>query len=291
MNVQGIFKCLLASGWLALLTPAWAATNTPSHIYPCGMGTAIKVGNDLYATLDPAFQKIINPEAVATQQLAAPVLAPIPGNHQGLLCQVSVSTGFVDLLNHIAHAKAIDRIQPGFFMQNAVVLAQEGADGNPAALPNLDKDRYWTDAVMKDQASFFNEMIAITLAMNLSHHYLGHFGKYAAQMPDGKPEPINNLIAPAEWEASVKYAALNSLDCAISTEGAKALFEFIEQMPRRPAWAGYIVPQGANIEKINAQLSRYEHDYFRGGIKMDKAPPALSVASIPNRANHGVGNK
>jgi hypothetical protein len=224
-------------------------------------------------------------------KLDDPLMSPIPGNRQGLLCQVSVSTGFIDLLNHIAHAKAIDRIQPGFFLQYVFVLAHEGADANPAVPPNLDNARYWTDAVMRDQASFFNEMIGITLAMNLSHHYLGHCAKYAAQRPDAKREPINNLIAPDEWEASVKYAALNSLNCAISTDGARALFEFIDQMPQRPAWTGYIMPQSANIKRINEQLARYEHDYFRGGIKMDKAPAELSVASIPNGVHRGVGNK
>ena len=136
---------------------------------------------------------------------------------------------------------------------------------------------------MKDQAGYFNQMIALTLAMNLSHHYLAHYDKYAALIPDGKQAPINNLIAPEEWEASVQYATLNSLDCACGTEGAEALFDFVDQMPRRPAWTGYIVPRCVNIKNLNDELSRYEHEYFHGGLKLTGRPPAPSVAFVPFR--------
>jgi hypothetical protein len=207
---------------------------------------------------------MLNPEVVSMEQLEAPVIAPIRGNHRGLLCQLSVSTGFIDLLNHIAHAKAIDRLQPGYFRQYVAHLAQEGANDHPVLPPNLDDSRYWTDAVMQDQASFFNQMISITLALNLSHLYLDHYDKYAAHMPDGKPALINNFVALDEWKASVKCATLNSLDCALATEGAEALFDCIDQMPWRPAWTGYIVPQGVNIKKLNQQLSQYERDYYGG---------------------------
>jgi hypothetical protein len=265
MNTQDTLRSLLLTGWLALLTPAFAVTNTTAHIYPSGSEIATKIGNDLVATLDPRFQKILNPEAISMRQSAAPVIAPIPGNRQGVLCQLSVSTGFIDLINHIAHAKAIDRIQPGYLGQYVALLAQGGASGLPALPPNLEDGRFWTDAVMQDQTSFFNQMISITLALNLSHLYLEHCDKYASQMPVGTAAPINNFIAPDEWKASVRCATLNSLDCALGTEGAEALFDCIDHMPLRPAWTSYIMPQGVNIKKLNKQLSQYEHDYYHGG--------------------------
>jgi hypothetical protein len=285
MNRHVNIKGLVATAWLGLLTPVYAATNTAAHIYPSGMEMALKIGKDLYATLDPKFQKTLNPKVISSEQLEAPVIAPIQGNRQGFLCQISVSTGFIDLINHIAHAKAIDRIRPGYFSQYVCNLAQESANENPAAPPHLDESRYWRDDVMADQASYFNQMIGTILAVNLSHHYLAHYNKYAAQMPDGKWAPINNFIAPHEWEASVKCAALNSLDCGLTTEGAKALFDFIGQMPRRPAWAEYIAPQSVNIKKLNEQLSRYEREYFSGGLKLDSGILAWSAAFVPNRAN------
>jgi hypothetical protein len=255
---------LLLAGWLALLASAQAVTNAPAHTYPCGMEIAFKIGHDLVATLDPKFQRKLHPEAIIVEQLDAPVMAPTPANGEGFLCQVSVSTGFIDLLNHVAHAKAIDKIQPGYFHQYVAALARQGAGANPSPPPELDNARYWTDAVMQDQVNFFNQMISMTLALNLSHLYLEHYDKYAAQTADEKPFPINDFIAPNEWQASVKYAAANSLDCALPAEGAEALFDCIDQLPRHPVWADYIVPQTVNIKKLNLLLAQYEHDYYYG---------------------------
>jgi hypothetical protein len=264
MNRHCTTKNLVLIGWIVLLTPAHASTNAPAHVYPSGIAVAAKIGNDLVASLDPKFRMTFDAEAIFMEELAAPVIAPVYGNGQDHTCQISVSTGFIDLINHLAHAKAIDRIQPGYLRRYVANLAEQGENEIPASPPNVDDARYWTDKVMIDQASFFNQMISITLALNLSHQYLAHYNKYAAQMPDGKQVPVNNFIAPGEWKASVRYATLNSLDCALATEGAETLFNCIDQMPQRPAWTGYIVPEGVNIKKLNEELSQYEHDYYFG---------------------------
>ncbi|MGD1083843.1 MAG: hypothetical protein ABSA47_03725 [Verrucomicrobiota bacterium] len=269
----------IAGAWLALLIPAWAATNSPTHVYPSDLGMAVKIGNALYQTLDERCQRNINPEAISTEPTDTPEITPIQqADLRGMPCQVLISTGFVDLLNHIAHAKAIDRIQPGFFQQYAANLARESAGQNPPQAPDIQDPRYWTEAVMSEQESYFNQMLGMTAAINLSHHYLGHYQKYAGQMLAGKLAPINNFIAPAEWEASVKAAALNSLDCAIATEGAKALFEAIDAMPRRPAWTGFIAPLNTDLKKLNQQLTKYETAYFRGGLRLDKSIASLTAA-------------
>jgi hypothetical protein len=279
MVTPTILRNAIAGAWLALLIPANAATNSPSHTYPSDLRFAVKIGNELYQTLDAGCQKRINPEAVATEQTDAPRIIPVKLDDENKMpCQVLISSGFVDLLNHLAHAKAIDRIQSGFFRQYAANLARESADGNLPAPPEMTDPRYWSEAVMNDQASFFNQMLGMTVAINLSHHYLGHYQKYAGQMLAGKLAPINNFIAPAEWDASVKAATLNSLDCALGTEGAKALFEAVDAMPRRPAWTGYIVPANVDLKKLNQQLTKYETSYFRGGLKLDKSIAGLTGA-------------
>jgi hypothetical protein len=187
------------------------------------------------------------------------------------MAQVLISSGFVDLINHIAHAKAIDQVQPGYFQQYVSMLARQPAGETPPDPPNLSDARYWSDAVMNDQAGLFNQMMGLTLSINLSHLYLGHYHKYAGQMLGAKLLPINNFVTTAEWSASVKAAALNSLNCALATKGAEALFEAIDQMPQRPAWTSYIVPGNVNIKKLNAQLALYETEYFQGALKLDKS--------------------
>lgn len=279
------FKNLLFTLCFTVLIPARAATNFPARIYPSGAEIVIKIGNDLYTTLDSGFKKGLNPAPISLEQLETPVMAPVLGCQCSAPGQVSVSTGFIDLLNHIAHAKAIDRVQPGYFSQYISDLAQENAGLIPPPPRHLDNARYWKDDVMVEQTSLFNQMIGLTVAMNLSHHYLAHCRKYGVRVPAGGQNAINNFLNADEWAASVQCGALNSLDCALATAGGKALFEMIDHMPKRPAWAACLVPQGVNITTLNQRLSQYEREYFRGGLKAPRGALSLSLASAPSGAN------
>jgi len=268
VKVWNEMKKLFAAACLALVIPAYAGASSAPHVYGNSFRAALKIGSDLYTTLDPKFQKCINPEAIRMESMDAPVITPIPGNDENkLLSQVFVSDGFIDLMNHLAHAKAIDRIQKGYFEQYVLNLARDTATDAPVNPPSMVEDRFWTDDVMNEQISVFNQMMGMTIAMNLAHHYKGNFNKYANQMLAGKLVPINNLLAPAEWEAAVKAATLNSLDCALGTDGVKSLFEAIDKMPKRPGWTLYIVPATADLKKLNKTLTKYENDYFHGGLK------------------------
>lgn len=256
---------LTATSCIVLGLPGYALTNSPAHSYPSGIKVTAQIGSDLYDSLDAKYRKTLEAQPVRVMAVDAPELALVETNDENkVLCQVSVSVGFVDLINHIAHAKAVDRLEPGFFAQYISSLA--GLDGNPPVAPDIREDRYWTDDVMNDQSSYFNQMMGMTMAINLSHHYLGQFSKYAGQMGAGKLVSINNFLTPNEWEKGVRAGAVNSLNCAFGTDGAKALFEAIDKMPRRPAWAAYIVPQNIDIKKLNKQLAKYEVDFFHGGL-------------------------
>jgi serine/threonine protein kinase len=226
------------------------------------------LGRDLIETLDPKIQKTLDPDPVAVEMTDGPVIRPIvSSNGNTMRGGVSISAGYVYLISQLAHAKAIDRIQPGYFEQYAINLGRETGSNSLPGLLNIFDDRYRTDAVMNDQTSIFNQLMGMTLALNLSHHYLGHFNEYSNQMSAGKLEPINNLLTPPEWDASVKAATLNTLNCALGTDGAAALFEAMDKMPQRPAWAAFIVPPEADLKRLNAQLKKYEEDFFRGVLK------------------------
>jgi len=258
---------LAALGLAVVMSALAAAGAEPLHTYGSGFPQARKLGNDLYETLDPKYQKSIYPEPIQVEQMEEPVIVPSEGADENKsLREVKISVGFIVLMNHIAHAKAIDRIQPGYFRQYVQTLAREiGGDGPPAP-PDMDDNRYWTIPVMNEQAGYFNQMMGMTLAVNMSHHYLGHYNQYASLMMAGKLVPINNLIAPESWQASVKAASLNCLNCALGLDGAKALFEAIDQMPSRPGWTACFVPPNTDLKKLAAQLTRYEDSYFHGRL-------------------------
>jgi hypothetical protein len=266
IKIFALIESAIAMSFLALGVPCYALTNSLPHVYPSGINVAMQIGSDLYDSLDAKYRRKLQAPPVCPLALDAPEVTPIAKNDENkTLCQVSVSVGFVDLINHIAHAKAIDRIQPGYFDQYMSGLAGETATGNPLVAPNIMEERYWSDDVMNDQSSYFNQMMGMTMAINLSHHYLGQFNKYASRMQAGKLA-INNLLTSGEWETGVRAAAVNSLNCALGTEGAKALFDAIGKMQRRPAWTAYIVPQNIDINRLNKQLARYEVDFFHGQL-------------------------
>jgi hypothetical protein len=256
---------LFVATWLIVGAPGFAMTNSTPHLYPGGIKVALQIENDLYNTLDAKYRDRVPAPPAGTAALNATALVVRDGETNALH-ETPVSPGFVDLINHIAHAKAIDRIEPGYFDQYMFGLARETAIGHLPQAPDITEDRYWTDQVMSDQASYFNQMIGMTMAMNLSHHYLGQFDKYAGVMQSGRFVPINNLLTRSEWEKGVRAAAANALNCALGTEGSKALFDAIDKMPLRPAWTAYIVPQNIDIKGLNKQLARYEIAFFRGGL-------------------------
>jgi hypothetical protein len=266
-NIITQTKSFFIAAVLTLGTSGYALTNSPPHLYPGGIKVALQIESDLYNSLDDKYRNKLQPLPEGAGSWAAREMANVENSDvNGALRQASVSVGFVDFINHIAHAKAIDKIQPGFFDQYMSGLARETENGNLPEAPKIVGDRYWSDEVMNDQSSYFNQMLGMTMAINLSHHYLGDFDKYAHQMLSGRLGTINNFLTPKEWEKVVRAAAVNSLSCALGTEGAKALFGAIGKMPQRPAWTACIVPKNIDIKKLNAQLGNYEVAFFRGRL-------------------------
>jgi hypothetical protein len=265
-SIFKIFCGVLLIG--AIYSPACNAV-VSLRSYQDNFGIVLKLGGDLSESLPDKYGRQIDSHAISLEANESPVVTPIAVTEDNnVLRQVTLSAGLIDLLNHICHAKAADRIQPGFFDHYVKTLVDATGDGMVQP-PGIVDPRYWTDDVINDQMSYFNQMIGFIVAINLSHHYLGHYDKYSSRMTGtgDKLIPINDFLTPAEWDVSVRAAAVDSLDCALATDGSRALFDAIDKMPHRPAWADYIVPEGVDIKKLNRQLARYEEEFFRGQLK------------------------
>jgi hypothetical protein len=255
---------------LALTLPGFGNVSPESGVYTSSFGVVLRLGGELYDALPPKYGEQLDAQAIALQPQDLPIVAPIATTDDNrVLRQVCLSAGFIDMVNHICHAKAIDRIQPGYFDHYVKNVAQLCSSNAVAPAPAIVEPRFWTLEVMNDQQSYFNQVIGLVTAINLSHHYLGHYAKYASRLASAKNNlmPINNLLTSDEWNVSVKAAALDSLTCALATDGPRALFEAIDRMPTRPSWAAYIVPQQVDIRKLNKQLVSYEKDFFHGQLR------------------------
>lgn len=252
----------------AVLSVAVEVKASPG-VYPSGFSVAIKLGGELYEALPAKFAGQVEAQTIILQPQDAPVVTPIATTEDNrVVRQVSLSAGLIDMINHICHAKAIDRVQPGYFDQYVKNLAALSLADGSAPPPPIIEPRYWSEDIINDQLSYFNQMIGLLTAINLTHHYLGHYAKYSAKMIGvrGQVSPINNFLTPSEWDVSVKAGVIDALNCALATDGPRALFEAIDKMPTRPAWTAYIIPQQTDIKKLNKQLSKYEADFFHGKL-------------------------
>jgi len=230
---------------------------------------AVKVGRELYNSLDTKYRAAIPANGVNLETDMTPFvrLEQIKGpDIPNPINSVFLSVGFFDLVNYVAHAKAIDKVKKGYFEKYILSLAQESGEKELREPPDLANSRYWQDDTMNEQLSNLNQIVAEVLAINFAHYYLGHYQKYAAQLadPQGKPVPISRLLTEKEWDEAIKYGVWNALNCGYGIDGVKALFDSIEKMPKRPSWTAYFLPETVKVSRLKKDMERIERDFFAG---------------------------
>jgi hypothetical protein len=256
---------LLAAGLACTLSERALAGD---HAYATDFNAALKLSGDLHEALSQKFYDQIAAQPVALDQVGSPLIAPVAAASKH---QIEISEGFIDFVNRLSHAKAIDKVQKGYFDSYVGSVAQALASNPSASLPPIAEPRFWTDAVLNEQLGYFNQMVGAAMAINMSHFYLGHYNKYADKLT-GKATPINTLLTPAEWDVSVQAGTLDALNCGLSTEGLRVMLDALDKMPTRPAWAAYIAPQSADLKLLCQQLTVYEKGFFRGQLKEPVVP-------------------
>ncbi len=236
--------------------------------YKTGWASMVKLGIELHKNLKPQFKPLVHVKPINIETDVTPFvrLEEIKNPDDGqAMASVFISAGFIDLVNYVAHAKAIDKIQKGYFEKYVLSLSQETGEKELHELPNLDDKRYWTFGMMNEQLSNFNQIVGEVVTIKLAHYYLGHYKKYADRLIDakGKPVPINTLLTPAEWDEAVRYGVRNALDCGLGIDGVKALYDCIDKMPTRPPWTVYFLPANVKVNKLKKELDNIEKRFLR----------------------------
>jgi len=175
---------------------------------------------------------------------------------------VLVSQGLIDVLNYVSHAKAVDQVDSGFFGKAVEGLARHRGTGL-RGLPEPTHTDAWAFNTMNWQMSHFNQMAAGLTAVQMAHHYLGHYKKYASQLGDGKnAAPLYSVLTPREWREAVLAGSRHALDCGLAPEGLVVFYDAITRMPQRPSWAVHVMPPGAEISILRLELNRVEATFF-----------------------------
>jgi hypothetical protein len=238
-----------------------AEPNQP--VYKTGYSTIMALGRALYGRLDAANQDFISSQPIVIDPDTKPFVRLFfepdePKPQRG----VTISVGFVDLANHIAHAKAIDKIEKGYFDRYLKILATETGETALKDLPNDTNPAYWTDQMLDEQQSNFNSIVGAVVGMKLANHYLGYYEKYKGQLKDN--DSAYGLLDPKEWEKCVSSGIFNSLDAGYTVEGLLPFLEAFDKMPARPVWSQYFIPSAVRFAKTKKQIERIQADFFAG---------------------------
>ena len=254
----------------SLLGNVFGQSNSPDGLtYKVGFSAMMKLGGDLYRGLDKKYRDQINIQPLSLETDMTPTLRPGEEVYEGEpkpMRAVWISAGFVDLVNRVAHAKAIDQIEKGYFASYIQSLAAESGEKELKPLPNDTNPKYWTEDMLNEQLSNFNSIVGVAVGIKMAHLYLGHYSKYAKQLTDekGRPVPINNFLTDKEWADAFRLGVKTALDAGCTIEGVIPFFECFDKMKARPGWAAYFVPAKADFAKMKKEMKDIQARFFAG---------------------------
>jgi hypothetical protein len=258
MNCRLTVLALL--GTLSTFNFAPSLSAAPAAGYETGFQNLTQLSKDLHRALEPNQRKNLFPAPVLVKDQTTPYLQP--SKHftgSNMVAAVYVSPGFVDLMNHLSHALALDSSQKGYLKKYLADVSEQST-----SLRNVSHQQTWAFDTMNHQMSFFNQMAGTLIAIDMAHHYLGHYTKYAAKLSESPNVALNSLVTPQEWRKAVMQGSHNALNIGLGVEGIKTLFDAVANMPSRPAWTAYLLPQTANVGKTKKDLDKLEEYFFAG---------------------------
>jgi len=263
-----------ANGWwrlglvvLVLLATAGSALGQPApgaRAYHADFASIQALGRDMHRSLSPGYQGLISPHPISLETSMSPsvrMLYQTDGTRaaRGLW----VSEGFIELVNRVAHALAIDKRHKGYFSRYMVHL--ENAASYAPPLPDGRNPDFWTPEMLNEQESNFNSIMGLVAGIGLAHHCRGHYDKYHSRLKDaaGEALPINNLVTRSEWEEAWREGMLNSLNAGCMSEGVMPFLDAIDRSKQRPSWAAWFIPDGVRFSSMRREMAKVQRQFLR----------------------------
>ena len=228
-----------------------------------GLSTVQTLGSDIYKSLEPAARAIISPHPVSLDTSRKPFVRLLSMKEDNAAVRgVWISQGFIDLVNHLPHALAIDRKRRGYFLNYLRSLEKSGDSIPP--LPDIQNPSYWSDTVLNDQLSNFNSIMGIVIGTQLAQHYLGLYHKYEPRLKasEGENSPLNSLLTSDEWEQSYRRGLSFAMNASCMTEGFLPLCEGLAQLKQRPEWVVYFLPNSAHFKTMRKDMVRLQYKFL-----------------------------
>lgn len=233
--------------------------------YKSGFSTIQMLGRDIYRSLDPKHQALINAQPISLDTDRNPFVKLFVFTDAGETIRgVWGSQGFIDLVNHVAHAQAVDKKKKGYFAKYIATL--DGAGDSIPPLPDRDNPEFWTDGMLNEQLSNFNSIVGIVVGINLAQHYLGLYERYKGKLSLAGSEPdgvaLNNLLTASEWEESYRCGLNNAMSASCMTEGYLPFCEALSRMKHRPAWVSHFLPKQARFDSMRREMVKLQRRFL-----------------------------
>jgi hypothetical protein len=231
--------------------------------YKSGFTTIQTLGHDIYNSLEPAEKAMVSSQPISLDTSRKPFIRLLYYKDGAETIRgVWISQGLIDLVNQLAHAKAIDKRRRGYFAGYVKLL--EGCGESIPQLPDSQNPTYWTETVLNEQLSNFNSIMGIVVGINLAQHYLGLYEKYEKELKAEEVDeiPLNKKITPAEWEQSYRRGLNNAMLASCMTEGYLPVCEGLSQMKHRPAWANYFYPEGIRFDTLRKDMVKLQRKFL-----------------------------
>jgi hypothetical protein len=230
--------------------------------YDSGYPTMARLAEDLHRALPKEKREALAARPVLLERINLPYLELGPQSAANTNARaVFVSGALFDALNYVSHARAVDAVDNGFFVKAVNSLACDNGEKGLPALYQPTHDKAWSFNTMNLQLTYFNQMAAGLLAVEMAHHYLGHYSKYAAELA-GSKKPLHSVLSQKEWREAVLAGSRHALDCGLAPEGLVVLYDAISRMPHRPSWAVHVMPPAAEVSILRLELKRVEATFF-----------------------------
>ncbi len=241
---------------------------SPASRYTTDAAAVVKMGEELVHALKQPVRQQLGAVRVEVVAGAKPdIHFQTAAGSDAKSGAVVVTSGFVDLINYLSHARALEKTSKGSFQKYLQALAQAGADSAPIPPPGLSNPANWNDNVLNEQMSNFNQIFGVVLGTQLAHQYLGNSQKYsgqASQAGSSTTPAFNQIVTPEDFDAAIKAGVHNALDCGFGVAGIKYIVEGFDKVQQRPAWAGYFLSDKAKLPKLRKDLEKFERMYFAG---------------------------
>lgn len=227
--------------------------------YDLGQLTVAEMSRDLHAGLEAPLKSRFDPLWLAFEGGTQPSIqfAGPAG--------VKLSSGFVEAIQRLAHALAINRVERGYFQRYLKLMDRSGSE-MPGALPNADRPDFWGAEVVNARITAANAMLAVAASMHLCEISLGYLDKYKSRVALTNSETLPSVtafLAPDEWQQVLEQGVRVALHAGWAFDVVEPLFEAVDKMKNRPAWISAIVPSTVKFSRVKRRLQEIQDEFLK----------------------------